>query len=104
MYLETQSVKNTLTFIQQCSTSDSLLVFDYVISFSDKDIHKYYGAKELLGTMGNDHKSEPFTFFMEGKNIAAFLNECGHKIIRHLDQVGSVDVEWRGYLMERYGV
>lgn len=86
MYLETQSVKDTLTFIQQCSPSDSLLVFDYVVSFSDKDSHKYYGAKEMLLTMKNDLKNEPFTFSMEEKNIAGFLNGCGHKIVRHLDQ------------------
>ena len=86
MYLETQSIKDILTFIQQCSPSDSLLAFDYAVSFSDKDIHQYHGAKEILKTMKNECKNEPFTFFLKEKNIADFLNVCGHKIIRHLNK------------------
>jgi len=86
MYLEAQSVKDTLTFIQQCSPSDSLLAFDYAVSFSDKDIHQYHGAKEMLKTMKNECKNEPFTFSLKEKNIADFLNVCGHKIIRHLNK------------------
>jgi methyltransferase (TIGR00027 family) len=86
MYLEIQSVKDTLTFVQQCSPSDSLLAFDYVISFSDKDIHKYHGAKEILRTMKNKHKNEPFTCSLDETNIAAFLKGCSHKIIRHLNK------------------
>jgi methyltransferase (TIGR00027 family) len=73
MYLETQSVKDTLTFIQQFSPSDSLLVFDYVISLSDKDIHKYHGAKEMLRNMRKEHKNEPFTFSPEEKDIAVAM-------------------------------
>ena len=30
--------------------------------------------------------NEPFTFSIDGKNIADFLGECGHKIVRHLNQ------------------
>ena len=86
MYLEAQSVRDTLTFIQQSSTSDSLLAFDCVVSFSDKDGHKYHGAKEILQFMKDKHKNEPFTFSINGKNIADFLGECGHKIVRHLNQ------------------
>lgn len=86
MYLEAQSVRDTLTFIQQSSTSDSLLAFDCVVSFSDKDGHKYHGAKEMLQFMKDKHKNEPFTFSIDGKNIADFLGECGHKIVRHLNQ------------------
>jgi len=86
MYLEAQSVRDTLTFIQQSSTSDSLLAFDCVVSFSDKDIYKYHGAKEMLHYMKDKYKNEPFTFSMDGKNIADFLGECGHKVVRHLNQ------------------
>jgi methyltransferase (TIGR00027 family) len=86
MYLEAQSVRDTLTFIQQSSTSDSLLAFDCVVSFSDKDGHKYHGAKEMSQFMKDKHKNEPFTFSIDGKNIADFLGECGHKIVRHLNQ------------------
>jgi len=86
MYLEAPSVRDTLTFIQQCSTTDSLLAFDCVISFSDKDVYKYHGAKEMLHYMKVKSKNEPFTFSMDGKNIADFLGECGHKIVRHLNQ------------------
>ena len=86
MYLEAQSVRDTLTFIQQSSTSDSLLAFDCVVSFSDKDGHKYHGAKEMLHFMKDKHENEPFTFSINGKNIADFLGECGHKIVRHLNQ------------------
>ena len=86
MYLETKSVRDTLAFIQQSSTSDSLLAFDCVVSFSDKDGHKYHGAKEILQFMKDKHKNEPFTFSIDGKNIADFLGECGHKIVRHLNQ------------------
>ena len=86
MYLDAQSVRDTLTFIQQSSTSDSLLAFDCVVSFSDKDGHKYHGAKEMLQFMKDKHKNEPFTFSIDGKNIADFLGECGHKIVRHLNQ------------------
>lgn len=86
MYLEAQSVRETLTFIQQSSTSDSLLAFDCVVSFSDKDGHKYHGAKEMLQFMKDKHKNEPFTSSIDGKNIADFLGECGHKIVRHLNQ------------------
>ena len=86
MYLEDQSVRDTLTFIQQSSTSDSLLAFDCVVSFSDKDLSKYHGAKEMLHYMNDKYKNEPFTFSMDGNNVADFLGECGHKIVRHLNQ------------------
>jgi methyltransferase (TIGR00027 family) len=86
MYLEDQSVRDTLTFIQQSSTSDSLLAFDCVVSFSDKDVYKYHGAKEMLHYMNDKYKNEPFTFSMDGNNVADFLGECGHKIVRHLNQ------------------
>lgn len=86
MYLEPQSVRDTLTFIQQSSTSDSLLAFDCVVSFSDKDVYKFHGAKEMLHYMKDKYKNEPFTFSMDGKSITDFLGKYGHKIVRHLDQ------------------
>lgn len=89
MYIDPQSVKDTLTFIRQCSTSDSLLAFDFVISFPEEDGHKYYGAERMLQFMKEKHKNEPFTFSIDVRNIDSFLDEWGHKIIRHLnhDQV-----------------
>ncbi len=86
MYLEAQSVRDTLTFIQQSSTSNSLLAFDFVVSFSDKDVDKYHGAKKMLRYMNDKYKDEPFTFSMDGENIADFLGECFHKTVRHLNQ------------------
>jgi len=86
MYLEMQSIKDTLTFIQQYSPPDSLLAFDYAVSFPDEDIHQYYGAKEMLKTMKDEFKNEPFTFSLKEKNLADFLEGCGHKIIRHLNK------------------
>ena len=86
MYLEAQSVRDTLTFIQQSSTSNSLLAFDFVVSFSDNDVDKYHGAKKMLRYMNDKYKDEPFTFSMDGENIADFLGECFHKIVRHLNQ------------------
>ena len=43
-------------------------------------------TKEMLLFMKDKHKNEPFTFSIDGKNIADFLGECGHKIVRHLNQ------------------
>lgn len=86
MYLKAQSVRDTLTFIQKCSTSNSLLAFDCVVSFSDKDVDKYHGATEMLHYMKDKYKNEPFTFSMDGKNIADFLGEFCYKIVRHLNQ------------------
>lgn len=86
MYLEAQSVRDTLAFIRQSSASDSLLAFDFVVSFSHKEVDKYHGAKEMLHFMKEKYKNEPFTFSLDGKNIGEFLNECGHKIVRHLNQ------------------
>jgi len=86
MYLETQSIKDTLTFIQQCSPSDSLLAFDYAVSFSDNDIRQYYGGKEILKSMEHDYRDEPVKNFLKDKNITDFLNMCGHRMIRHLNQ------------------
>jgi len=89
MYLEAQSVRDTLTFIQQSSTTDSRLAFDFVVSFSHKDGHKYHGAKEMLQFMKDKYKNEPFRFSLDRKNITDFLGECRHKIVRHLyeDQI-----------------
>jgi len=62
------------------------LAFDCVVSFSDKDGHKYHGVKEMLQFMKDKHKNERFTFSIEGKNIADFLGECGHQKVHHLNQ------------------
>ena len=86
MYLDAESVRDTLSFITQSSTTDSLLAFDYVVSFSDKDGYKYYGAEEMLQFMKDKYENEPFTFSVEGNSIADFLGECGHKMLRHLNQ------------------
>lgn len=86
MYLEAQSVRDTLNFVKQSSTPDSLLAFDCIISFADEDLINYHGAIEMLNHMKNKYKNEPFTFSMEGKDIAEFLGECGHRIVRQLNQ------------------
>ncbi len=99
MYLEAQAVKDTLIFIKQCSPSDSLLVFDYVLYISKKDIHKYHGAEEMLVKMEKVYKNEPFKFLIKEKNITSFLSECGHRMIRHLNQ----DQIERNYLKKEDG-
>ena len=87
MYLEAQSIRDTLTFIQQYSPpDDSRLVFDYVVSFPEEDIHQYYGAEEMLKTMKDEFKNEPFTFSLKEQNLADFLKGCGHKVVRHLNK------------------
>lgn len=85
MYLETQSVKDTLTFIRQCSPPGTLLAFDYAVSLSDKDVEKNYGAKEMLKSSKDKSNTEPFKFSLAENNMTAFLNEFGHNIVRHLN-------------------
>ena len=78
MYLETLSIKDTLTFIQQYSPPDSLLAFDYVVSFQDEDIHQYYGAKEMLKTspMGNARHHQ-LKESIHGRSFG--LQHCGRR-------------------------
>ena len=85
MYLEIQAVKETLKCIAQSAHHDSLLAFDYAISIPENAVHKYYGTKELLQRIKKNLSNEPFKFTVEEKKIEMFLNDQGHKIIRHLN-------------------
>jgi len=85
MYLEVQTVKDTLSFIARSSHTDSLLVFDYAISISKNACHDCYGAKELLTRIKKNRSNEPFKFFVEEGKIENFLGGQGFKIISHLD-------------------
>lgn len=84
-YLEPESVDATLKFLNSSSHSESILAFDYAISITEENIHKYYGVKEFVQTWRKHRSGEPFRFTVDEGKIESFLKKRGLRIVNHLD-------------------
>jgi methyltransferase (TIGR00027 family) len=84
-YLKPDSVDATLAFVSQSSHPDSVIAFDYVISISDENVNDYYGVKEFLNTMGEQHAEEQLVFAIDEGAAGSFLASMGLNLVDHLD-------------------
>ena len=85
MYLQPESVDNTLRFVADSSNDESVIVFDYAVSISDYNSNPYYGAKELSRKMKRPGFNETIEFTIDEKKTASFLDQRGLKMVEHLD-------------------
>jgi methyltransferase (TIGR00027 family) len=85
MYLEPKAVDAVLGFIAHSSHKESVIAFDYVITVSNGDSNKYYGAEEIMNISKKNRAQEPFQFTIDEDNIESFLDRRGLKLVRHLD-------------------
>ena len=83
-YLDPQAVDQTLEFVSQSSSIESVIAFDYAISVSEENIHQY-GVKEFFRSMKEHHQDERIAFSMAEGKMEAFLEQRGLQIIHHLD-------------------
>lgn len=83
-YLDPVSVNETLEFISH-SHPKSRIVFDYTVSISEKSITKYYGAKEFIQTMREQHGNEALLFSVNEGETKTFLQARGLQMVEHLD-------------------
>jgi methyltransferase (TIGR00027 family) len=81
MYLTTGAVDRTLEFIRSSSVEGSIVAFDYIYASVLRRENKFYGEKEIYGTVSR--AGEGWTFGIEEGIIEAFLFERGFKLITH---------------------
>jgi len=84
-YLESESVDETLEFLNRSSHNESVIAFDYAISIAEENISNYYGVKEFVQTMKKHHPNEVFKFSIGEGKIESFLEQRGLKMVNHLD-------------------
>ena len=87
MYLEPKSVDTILAFITDSLHRESAIAFDYAITISDDNSHKYYGAGEIIQIMKKSRSNESFKFTVDEDKIESFFNQRGLKIVRHLNHI-----------------
>lgn len=85
MYLEPKSVDGILEFIAHSSHRESVIAFDYAITFSDNSSQDYYGAEEIRKIMEQHHPNEIFKFTIDEHKIEPYLGRRGLKIVKHFD-------------------
>ena len=74
-------------------------------------------AMSFEGNRNRNHLSRQLRPFMQSKDdriikfwnsvlsdVPSLMHNVVEELMARVDQVGRVDVEWRGYLLERYGV
>lgn len=98
-YLDTASVDRTLESVRKATHPDSSIAFDYTVSISEESIDEYYGVREYIQTMKEQHANEELTFSIGEGEIGSFLERRGLKIVEHLD---NKEIE-RKYLMDDDG-
>ena len=84
-YLDAESVDATLGFVSHTSHPDSIIAFDYTVTFSEENLATYYGAKEFAQTMKEHHANEELMFSIEEGAIESFLDRSNLKMIEHLN-------------------
>jgi methyltransferase (TIGR00027 family) len=84
-YLDPASVDATLTFFSHSTSHESLIAFDYAITLNQGNIADYYGAKEFLKSMQEQHANEELTFSIEAGKLESFLITKSLKLVEHLD-------------------
>ena len=81
MYLTPDAVDSTLDFIRNSAAEGSIVVFDYIYASVLRRENKFYGEKEIFGTVSR--AGEGWTFGIEDGEIESFLSERGFEIISH---------------------
>jgi methyltransferase (TIGR00027 family) len=99
MYLEAKSVDTILAFVTDSSHRQSAIAFDYAITISDDNRHKYYGAGEIIRIMKKSRSNELFKFTIDEDKIEPFFNQRGLNIVRHLNPI---QIE-KSSLLREYG-
>jgi methyltransferase (TIGR00027 family) len=81
MYLHSDAVDGTLSFIRESSQKGSSVAFDYIYDSVLRQENKFYGEKEIFQTVSQ--AGEGWTFGIENGEIGSFLSERGFKMISH---------------------
>ena len=81
MYLNSDAVDGTLTFIRESSQKGSRVVFDYIFASVLRQENKFYGEQEIFDTVSQ--AGEGWTFGIEEGEIAEYLTERGFRIVSH---------------------
>jgi len=81
MYLTSDAVDSTLTFIRDSGAEGSMVVFDYIYASVLRRENRYYGEKEIFERVSK--AGEGWTFGIEEGEIEEFLSERGFRVIAH---------------------
>lgn len=85
MYLEPESVDATLKFISRSSHNQSLIIFDYPITITNENKHKYYGVEALIKALKQNPSKESLNFSIDETEIESFLDRNGLEVVRHFN-------------------
>ena len=97
MYLEAESVRTTWKVLEEYAGSGSWVVFDYVQAAFLRGGSALYGGEKLMRRVSL--AGEPWTFGMEPKEVALFLDGYGFSVREHLN---AEDLEAR-YFQDEHG-
>jgi len=81
MYLNSDAVDGTLSFIRESSQKGSCVAFDYIYASILRQENKFYGEKQIFETVS--HAGEGWTFGIEQGEIEQFLTEHGFNLMSH---------------------
>lgn len=81
MYLTSDAVDDTLTFIKESSQKGSRVVFDYIYASVLRREHKFYGEKEIFDTVSK--AGEGWRFGIEDGETEEFLTDRGFRMVSH---------------------
>ena len=81
MYLNSDAVNSTLSFIQKSSQKGSRVAFDYIFGSVLRQENKFYGEKEIFDTVSQT--GEGWTFGLEEGKVEELLTKHGFKMISH---------------------
>ena len=81
MYLNSDAVDSTLSFIRENSHRGSRVAFDYIYASVLRQENKFYGEKQIFETVSR--AGEGWTFGIEQGEIEQYLTEHGFKMMLH---------------------
>jgi len=81
MYLNSDAVDGTLSFIRDNSQKWSRVAFDYIYTSVLRQENKFYGEKEIFDTVSQ--AGEGWTFGIEEGEIEEYLSEHGFRMMSH---------------------
>lgn len=81
MYLNSDAVNSTLSFIKKSSQKGSRVAFDYIFGSVLRQENKFYGEKEIFDTVSQT--GEGWTFGLEEGKVEELLTKHGFKMISH---------------------
>lgn len=81
MYLNSDAVDGTLTFIRESAQKGSRVAFDYIYKSVLRQENKFYGEREIFDTVSR--AGEGWTFGIEERGIEEYLSERGFRMMSH---------------------